>query len=176
MAVSLELPQNYFELFRLPCIPDVDERRLTERYRSLQQELHPDRFAAAGGQERRLAAQAAAHVNQAYRTLSDAHERATYLLQLQEVMMDDEKDISTDTGFLMRQMELREEMEAVAGLQQAEALGVRLEREVGNLWREFDTRYAAKLWQEAREVLLKLRFYRRLQQQLKIQKAQFCTG
>ncbi len=174
--MPLELPQNYFELFQLPCALEVDERQLIEQYRVLQRELHPDRFAAAGSQEKRLAAQAAAHVNQAYRTLNDRHERATYLLQLQEVVVDDEKDTSTEVEFLMQQMELREGLEELDGLPEAEAFGVRLEREAGALWEDFGVCYAGGRWLDAREVLLKLRFYRRLQQQLQVRREQFSTG
>lgn len=174
--MPLELPQNYFELFQLACALEVDERQLTERYRALQRELHPDRFAAASPQERRLAAQAAAHVNQAYRTLNDRHERAAYLLHLQEVEMDDEKDTSTDTEFLMRQMELREGMEALGGMPAAEAFGARLEQEAGVLWEDFGACYAGERWPDAREALLKLCFYRRLQQQLRARKEQFAAG
>ena len=174
--MPLELPQNYFELFQLPCALEVDARQLTERYRTLQRELHPDRFAAAGSQEKRLAAQAAAHVNQAYRTLSDRHERATYLLQLQGVVVDDEKDTSTDAEFLMQQMELREGLEELDGLPEVEAFGDRLEREAGTLWEDFGACYAGERWPEARESLLKLRFYRRLQQQLQACRERFSAG
>lgn len=174
--MPLELPQNYFELFQLPCALEIDERRLTEQYRALQRELHPDRFAAAGGQERRLAAQAAAHVNQACRVLSDVHDRATYLLQLQGVVVDDEKDTSTDAEFLMQQMELREGMEELDGLPAAEVFGARLEREEEELWAGFRTCYAAERWADAREVLLKLRFYRRLQQQMRARTERFSAG
>ena len=174
--MPLEIPQNYFELFQLPCALEVDERQLTERYRTLQRELHPDRFAAAGSQEKRLAAQAAAHVNRGYRTLSDRHERATYLLQLQGVVVDDEKDTSTDAEFLMQQMELREGMEELDGLPEVEAFGDRLGQEAGALWKDFDACYAKECWPDAREVLLKLRFYRRLQQQLQVRREQFSTG
>lgn len=174
--MPLELPQNYFELFQLPRALEVDERRLTEQYRTLQRTLHPDRFAAAGDQERRLAAQAAAHVNQAYRVLNDVHERATYLLRLQEVLLDDEKETSTDAAFLMQQMEWREGLEGIDGLPQAEAFGARLEREAEALWENFRACYAGERWAEAKDILLKLRFYRRLRQQLQARAEQFASG
>ena len=174
--MPLELPQNYFELFQLPCALEVDGRQLTERYRALQRELHPDRFAAAGPQERRLAAQAAAHVNQAYRTLGDRYERATYLLSLQEVTVDGEKDTATDTDFLMRQMELREGMEALDGESETEAFGARLEQEAGALWEDFGACYAGGSLPDARDALLKLYFYRRLQQQLQARTEQLAAG
>ena len=42
---SPDFTQNYFQLFDLPVQFDVDSPTLGERYRQLQRELHPDRFA-----------------------------------------------------------------------------------------------------------------------------------
>ncbi len=169
--MPLELPQNYFELFQLPCALEVDAGRLEARYRALQRELHPDRFATAGAREQRLAAQAAAHVNHAHRVLSDPHERATYLLQLQGCTVDDERDTTHDAEFLMCQMELREELEALDDMAAAVAFAARLGSEAEVLWADFATCYAARQWTAARDALLKLRFYRRLRQQLKMRQA-----
>ncbi len=174
--MPLDIPQNYFELFRLPLSLEIDERSLTERYRALQRELHPDRFAAAGDQERRLAAQAAAHVNQGYRILSDRHERAAYLLRSRGVEVDEESDTSSDTGFLARQMELREEMEEIDDMAKVEAFEARLERESGGLWKDFAARYADERWPAARETLRKLSFYRRLRQALRARRERLPEG
>ena len=39
--------KNYFELFNLPLEFGVDKGLLSERYRRLQQDMHPDPFATA---------------------------------------------------------------------------------------------------------------------------------
>lgn len=174
--MPLDLPQNHFELFGLPHTLEVDEQQLTEQYRSLQRELHPDRFAAAGAQERRLAAQAAAQVNAAYRVLGDPFERASYLLSLHGITIDSEQDTSNDGEFLMHQMELREQLEEIAEPAQADAFGVRLAGETDALWGEFGENCATQSWQAAREALLKLSFYRRLQQQLERSREGLAAG
>ena len=66
----------------------------------------------------------------------------------------------------MHQMELREQLEEVADATQADAFAERLEQETGALWRGFGESCASQSWQAARETLLKLCFYRRLQQHL----------
>ncbi len=43
----MNLHQNHFELFGLPARFAVDAAALEARYRELQREVHPDRFAAA---------------------------------------------------------------------------------------------------------------------------------
>ena len=167
--MPLELPSNYFDLFQLPPALEVDSEQLTERYRALQRELHPDRFATSSDPERRLAASAAAQVNQAYRTLSDRHERATYLLQMQDISIDNEKDTSQDSEFLMQQMELREQIEELDGEQAFGEFRTRLGAQAQELWQTFAEQYTADQFPDARETLLKLCFYRRLQQQLESQ-------
>jgi molecular chaperone HscB len=103
--------RNFFELFGLPVGFDVDAADLGARYRELQRRLHPDRYASATDQERRLSMQLAALVNEAYQTLKDPVRRARYLLRLRGVGLGDETDTRMDPVFLAEQMELRERLE-----------------------------------------------------------------
>ena len=105
--------KNHFELFGLPVSFDVDTDDLTSRYRELQRRVHPDKFANAPDQERRLSLQMTALVNEAYQTLMDPVRRGRYLLSLRGVDMDGETDTAMDPAFLMEQMELREQLEEV---------------------------------------------------------------
>ena len=72
-----DFSKNYFELFGLPVGYIVDAKALAERYRELQRIVHPDRFANASDQERRLSVQGAALINEAYETLKDPIARST---------------------------------------------------------------------------------------------------
>jgi molecular chaperone HscB len=105
----LDFSKNYFELFGLPAIFQVDRDQLAERYRELQQETHPDRYANASEQEKRLSMQAATHLNEALETLKDLILRGRYLLSLNGVEMDTTQS-TQDTAFLMEQLERREEL------------------------------------------------------------------
>ena len=106
--MSVDLTQNYFELFGLPTTYRIDRAQLDQRYRELQRLVHPDRFASAPDQERRVAMQQATHINAAYRALKDDLARARYLLELRGHRFDDERNTHQDPDFLMEQMELRE--------------------------------------------------------------------
>ena len=110
-----DLTSNYFELFGIPVSFAIDAGFLMQQYRDLQQAVHPDRFANATEQERRLSLQYATHINEALRVLKDPLERARYLLQLRGVQWDDEQTTLSDPTFLMQQMELRESLEQVRG-------------------------------------------------------------
>ena len=106
----MDFRQSYFELFGLPAGFEIDSKLLTERYRDLQKALHPDRFANAPDQERRLSLQQAAQVNTGYETLRDPLARARYLLELNGVAFGSENTTISDLEFLEEQMELREEL------------------------------------------------------------------
>ena len=100
--------QTHFELFELPVSFDIDLQDLSQRYRDLQGAVHPDKFVNSSDHERRLSVEKAAAINDAYQTLKSPQHRARYMLELQSVSFDDEKDIALDPAFLMEQIELRE--------------------------------------------------------------------
>ena len=108
----MNLNQNHFELFGLPARFDVDLAQLDTRYRELQREVHPDRFAAAPDAERRVSMQLATRVNEAYQTLKSPLKRAVYILQLRGVDPKLETNTAMPTEFLMEQMSWRERIEA----------------------------------------------------------------
>jgi len=103
-----DLRKNHFELFGLPVGFPLDTQALTTRYRDLQRQLHPDRFANASDPERRLSLQMTAQINEAYQVLKDPLSRGRYLLQLRGVDVDAETDTAMAPAFLMEQMDLRE--------------------------------------------------------------------
>ncbi len=106
--------KNYFELFGLPVRFGIDLEDLSLRYRDLQRTVHPDRFANASEQEKRLSLQQTALINEAFQTLKSPLPRARYLLELNGINLDD-NDTAMDPGFLMEQMELREEVAELRG-------------------------------------------------------------
>jgi len=166
--MQLDLSQNHFELFGLPTGFEVDGETLAVRYRDLQKESHPDRFANASEQERRLSVQLAAQINEAFRVLKSPLARARYLLELKGVTLDD-TDTRMDPEFLMEQMELRE---ALADIPQAKAPFDALDELRGQLEslerglvdalrRDFDDGSDAAL-KRARETVRKMQFIQRL--------------
>src|SRR5439155_15856179 len=117
---EMNLNQNHFELFGLPERFVVDAAALEARYRELQREVHPDRFAAAPEIERRASMQRATRVNEAYQTLKSPLRRAVYILQLRGVDPEFETNTAMPAEFLMEQMSWRERIEA--GSEKSESL------------------------------------------------------
>ncbi len=101
---------NYFELFSLPTTFSVDLSKLSELYRELQKQYHPDKFAMADDKTRLTAMQKSTEINDAYQTLKDSCLRAQYLLLLAGVDIALEQRTLQDTDFLMQQMLWREQI------------------------------------------------------------------
>src|SRR6185436_14352451 len=111
-ASTSSRPQSHFELFGLPPAFGLDKEALEKAYREIQSQVHPDRFAHAGDAERRASLQWTTRVNEAYRALKDPVQRAKHILELQGVDVGFETNTQMPTDFLLRQLELREELEA----------------------------------------------------------------
>src|SRR3954468_1739224 len=103
---------NHFELFGLQPAFALDVEALEKAYREIQSQVHPDRFAHAGDAERRASLQWTTRVNEAYRVLKSPVQRAKHILELHGIDVGFETNTQMPTDFLLRQLELREELEA----------------------------------------------------------------
>lgn len=110
----MNLQANDFELFGVPARFAQDLAALDARWKDLQRQVHPDRFAAEGAAAQRVAAQWSARVNQAYRRLKDAQQRAAYLCELHGAPIRAESNTAMPADFLLQQMALREQLEDAA--------------------------------------------------------------
>ena len=145
--------QTYFELFGLEPVFDIDSGKLQQTQQDLQASYHPDRFVAAGEQEKRVSVQMASLVNQAYDTLRDPVKRSRYLLELSGAELPDDSATTADAEFLMEQIELREQIEACReredGLEHSAVLAAGLETRAQQLARAFVASYAASDFEQA---------------------------
>lgn len=163
--------RNFFDLFGLPVRYGVDRDVLDRRYRDLQRAAHPDRFASATEQARRISMQQAADVNEGYRVLRDPLARARYLLELRGYRFRDEHHTTDDADFLMEQMELREALEQIPEAADPLAAVAAFSRQIEARSNELadslgDSLDAAEADVErAVEQVMKLQFYRKLQDQ-----------
>ena len=105
------MTQNYFELFGLKPVFNLDLAALEGNYRKIQSESHPDRYVTASGAEKLQSMQTATLANEAYQTLKSPANRAKYILELQGINAIAETNTAMSAGFLMQQMEWREALE-----------------------------------------------------------------
>ncbi len=118
----MKLDDDDFKLFELPPRQLQDRARIDERWRALQAEVHPDRFAAEGAAAQRVAMQWAVRVNEAYRRLKDPLQRAAYLCETRGVPIDAEHNTAMPPAFLMQQMAWREALDEASDRPSVEAL------------------------------------------------------
>lgn len=107
----MKLSSDDFELFGLPRRFVLDRAALDTRWRALQAEVHPDRFASEGAAAQRVAAQWSVRVNEAYQRLKEPLLRAAYLCELAGVPIDAENNTTMPPPFLLQQLEWREALD-----------------------------------------------------------------
>ena len=104
----MDFNADHFALLGLPRTFRIDVNLLDERYRAVQAQVHPDRFADADETQRRRSLQWATKVNEAYVALRKPLARALYLLKLVGFGIDLADNHAMPVEFLMEQMEWRE--------------------------------------------------------------------
>ena len=102
------LADNDFVLFGLAEQFDLDANALTQQWKTLQREAHPDKFAAQGATAQRLAMQWSVRINEAYQRLKEPLKRAAYLCELRGAPINAENNTAMPASFLMQQIEWRE--------------------------------------------------------------------
>ena len=122
----MNLQSNDFDLFNVPVQFSQDSAVLDARWKELQREAHPDKFAAQGAAAQRLAMQWSVRINEAYRRLKNPLKRATYLCELHGAPIEAETNTAMPADFLMQQMEWREALDDAETLKSIEEIFLQL--------------------------------------------------
>jgi molecular chaperone HscB len=118
----MNLQSTDFELFQIPMQFAQDSAVLDTRWKELQREAHPDKFAAQGVAAQRIAMQWSVRINEAYQRLKDPLRRASYLCELHGAPIHAEKNTAMPTDFLLQQMQWREALEEAKTVQDMEEI------------------------------------------------------
>lgn len=110
----MNLQSDDFELFGVPVRFAQDAAALEARWKDLQRQAHPDRFATEGASAQRVAMQWSVRINEAYQRLKDPLKRAAYLCELRGAPIRAHDNTSMPTDFLMQQMAWREALDDAA--------------------------------------------------------------
>lgn len=122
----MNLTYSDFELFGLPQRFEQDRGDIDGRWKELQREAHPDRFAAQGHAAQRAALQWSVRINEAYQRLKDPLKRAAYLCELAGAPIDAENNTAMPREFLLEQMEWREALDEAIDEEELEDLADRV--------------------------------------------------
>lgn len=132
----MNLHDDDFTLLGLPRRFALDRPQLDQRWRELQAQVHPDKFAAEGAAAQRVAMQWAVRVNEAYQRLKEPLTRARYLCELGGAQIDAERNTAMPAAFLMQQMTWREALDDARGVAAVEALDNEIASYEADLFRE----------------------------------------
>lgn len=162
--------QNYFELFGLNPVFDIDQAELHAAQQRLQASYHPDRHVGSSDRDRRQSVQMASLVNQAYETLRDPVKRSRYLLEINGASLPDDSATTSDTAFLMEQIELREQVDSCRqgedALERSEKIASRLQQRASQMALDFVGHFNHGDLDAAIDSSRKMQFIQRIQQQL----------
>jgi molecular chaperone HscB len=109
--MTLSLQSSDFDIFGLVPLFAIDRAALDARWKDLQREAHPDRFATAPAAAQREAMQWSVRINEAYQRLKDPLKRAAYLCELNGAPIRAEDNTAMPPAFLMQQMQWREDLD-----------------------------------------------------------------
>ena len=118
----MNLNDTDFQLFAVPATFAQDRAVLDARWKDLQREAHPDRFAAQGAAAQRVAMQWSVRINEAYQRLRDPIRRASYICELNGAPLNAENNTAMPGAFLMQQMEWREALDDARDIAAVEVL------------------------------------------------------
>ena len=118
----MNLQDDDFELFGLKKQFAQDRTAVDARWKELQREAHPDKFAAQGPAAQRVAMQWSVRINEGYQRLKDPLQRAAYLCELAGFPINAHSNTAMPAAFLMQQMEWREALDDARGLEPLEEL------------------------------------------------------
>ena len=122
----MNLQSNDFELFSLVPQFAQDRAAIDARWKELQREAHPDKFAAQGAAAQRVAMQWSVRINEAYQRLKNPLQRAAYLCELNAAPVNAENNTAMPGAFLMQQMEWREALDDAVSTQDLEEISLKV--------------------------------------------------
>ena len=124
----LSLNSTDFELFDVPTQFAQDRAVLDARWKELQREAHPDKFAAQGAAAQRVAMQWSVRINEAYQRLKDPLKRASYLCELHGAPINAHHNTAMPTDFLMQQMQWREALDEAETLEDIDEIALKFNK------------------------------------------------
>ena len=128
----MNLQANDFELFGLEPKFSQDPAAIDARWKELQRQAHPDKFAAQGTSAQRIAMQWSVRINEAHQRLKDPLKRASYLCELNGAPVNAENNTAMPADFLMQQIEWREALDDAKTPQSLDEIAL----QANKYWRE----------------------------------------
>jgi molecular chaperone HscB len=162
----MNLQSTDFELFAVPAQFAQDRTELDARWKELQRQAHPDKFAHEAAAAQRIAMQWSVRINEAYERLKAPINRAAYLCELNGAKIDAERNTAMPAEFLMQQMELRESLEEATTQENLDQISQQALMILREMLSKVEQQLNAKNYTEAAQTVRALMFIEKFQADL----------
>ncbi len=160
---------NYFSLFGLPVDYALDEAQLERTYLELQRAFHPDRFATKPQAEKLAALTKASTINDGYEILKSPRKRAEYLLSLENIFVNGERDNrKPNADLLVESMEQREALAEANSLEEIHALVTANEKNIQATFAALEKNFAQKNSETAAMATMRLRYLEKFADEIRL--------
>ena len=147
--------KNYFELFNLTPKFTIDLSEIEKKYHQFQNQFHPDKADFDSIEHSIL-------INEAYKILSDDFLRASHLLQLKNIDIEnDENHIKPDITTLQEILDLQEKIFEIDNLDEILVLKNNLNSQIKKLINDFQNAFEANKFNEATQFLIKAKYLKK---------------
>ncbi|XP_064609812.1 iron-sulfur cluster co-chaperone protein HscB-like [Liolophura sinensis] len=151
---------DHFQLFNLEKSFNLNEESLSQKFKDLQRQLHPDKFTQKSETEQQYSADQSSQVNKAYTTLIKPLSRGLYLLELSGDPIDETTDnTNLDPDFLMEIMEINEDLAETDSMEKVNAIRKRNQQVLQRLTTDISMAFDKGDISEARKLLIHLKYY-----------------
>ncbi|KAH6802826.1 hypothetical protein C2S51_034272 [Perilla frutescens var. frutescens] len=156
---------DYFQIFGLGRKYSIEVEELEKKYKDWQKKLHPDLVHSKTQRERKYAAEQSARVIDAYRTLADPLSRATYIVKLEGMPVDEEERIN-DPELLAEIMELRESVAEAEDAQALNQIQAQLQDKLRYWSNSFEDAYMRKDFEDTLASIRRMTYYKRANEEI----------
>ncbi|GLT38517.1 hypothetical protein SLA2020_127610 [Shorea laevis] len=156
---------DYFQIFGLERKYDIEVDSLEGKYKGWQKKLHPDLVHSKSEKERGFAAEQSARVIDAYHTLTKPLSRATYILRLEGIDVNEEETIF-DPELLAEIMEIREAVEEARDSQVLNQIRSQMEEKLEELAKSFGKAFHSQKFDEAVACIRRMTYYQRVNEEI----------
>lgn len=157
--------ENYFSLFELSEIFDIDVKVLEKKYFELQRNFHPDKFTGRSDKEKIAAIHKASEINEGYKVLKNPLSRAEYLLSLLGI-----SDIKPSQELLMEALEQREELSTAENYEDIKTIENKNNESRNTILSEISQRFLDGDFKTASQLTIKLKYLEKFAEEIRLRK------
>jgi molecular chaperone HscB len=148
---------NYFKLFDLEAVIDIDKSILERKYFNLLSQYHPDKMIGKSNKEKINAMSMSITINKAFEVLKNKLLCVEHILQINNYAITD--NIRPNANLVEELLEIREDVEENQNIQlHINNVTIKIE----NLWCQIEEYNQNKDWNKMQDSIISIKYYQKL--------------